>query len=57
MVTVANRLENRNEIAPALEGDWFDDSDRPDAEWNNEIEVLGFPGYLEREGMERFAGL
>jgi hypothetical protein len=57
IVTVQNRLRERREGEPELEGDWFNDSDRSDEEWRVEIAALNFPGYLNRDGMERFTGL
>ena len=58
VVTAKNRLERRRlDETEMIESQWFDDSDRADAEWTKEIAALGFPGYVDRDGMEMFASL
>ena len=57
LVTVENRLADRNLTAPALEGDWSDDSGQPNEEWKAELLRLAFPGYRDRDGFERFQDL
>lgn len=46
-------------IGPAPVGSdirWRPCSDMPDERWSKTLVALGFPGYPEREGMERWSG-
>ena len=38
------------------DSEWRTLSDIPDEDWSKTIGAIGFPGYPEREGMERWSG-
>jgi len=57
IATVDNRLADRRVDPPASPSHWSDDSTQPDENWKAELERLHFPGYFERDGVERFENL